>query len=478
MFQKIIKTEWRNLIAERSFLVLAVAFSILTIYGIHNAANWTKEKREQSQLLLEKHEKNLAEKQDKVRQGVKGSKEPGNTSPDPGDPYEIGMNLHYAVLPFLPSAVFSVGQSDVLANYAGIAMTTLQRTEADKEGFENPLSFLTGKIDLSFVIVYLLPLLVLAVSFNLLSGERENGTLQLLLANPVALKTLLSAKIAAQFLILIAVFTAALTAGVAFAAFSSDPQFWFRFLLLIVLVAVYGLFWFSLSAFINSFGLGSSTNAVIAAASWLILVLVLPSLLNVVISATYPVSPRSEVVSAIRGVNLDMRRDGEKLLNEFYQDHPELIPKDGTTDTKDFGLAFVYIQREQKRRVSEVEARFDEQLRKQQSLVRTLRFLSPSVIAFESVNDISGTGLERYSRFRQQTREFDQVWDEYFTVKIFRNELLTVGDFDQLPRFQFREESQSSLLSRVLVGMLFLLSASTILVFAAFRKLKKYRLEK
>lgn len=478
MFQKIIKTEWRNLFAERSFLILAVVFSLLTIYGILNAGNWVKTKSEQSRILIEKHEKNLAEKQQKVRQGVKGSNVPGNSTPDPGDPYEIGMNLHYAVKPFASSAIFSVGQSDILSNNAGIALTTLQRTEADKEGFENPLSFLTGKFDLAFVIVYLMPLFVLAMSFNLLSAERENGTLQLILANPLKLKTLLTAKVTAQFLLIFVIAAVAAVAGILLSAQSFAGEFWLKFSLWLILVLAYTAFWFALAVFINSFGFSSATNAVVTSSSWLSLVLILPTLLNVVISAVYPVPPRSEVVSAIRGVNLDMRRDGEKLLTEFYQDHPELIPKDGKTDTKDFGLAFVYVQRETKKRVAEVENRFDEQLQNQQNLVKKLRFLSPSIIAQEAVNDIAGTGLERYTEFRRQTKEFDKTWDTYFSTKIFRNEMLTAEEFDRIPRFKFQEESFGDLFSRISFGVLFLLVATAILMFLAFGKLQNYRLEK
>jgi len=476
MYQRIIRTEWRNLFAEKSFLILATVFSILAIYGLLNAANWVRSKTEESRNLVEKHEKNLSEKQEKVRQGVKGSNAPGNAVPDPADPYEIGMNLHYVVMPLASSAIFSVGQSDVLTNNAGIAISTLQRTEADKDGFENPLSFLSGKFDLAFVVVYLLPLFVLAMSFNLLSGERENGTLQLLLANPLSLKNLLMAKVTAHSLLLFGIVTVAVIIGILLSVQSFGGGFWLKFLLLLALVLAYTAFWFAIAVLINSFGFSSASNAVAASAAWLILVLILPTLLNVYTSAVYPVPPRSEVVAAIRGVNLDMRRDGEKLLTEFYQDHPELIPKDGKTDTKDLGLAFVYVQREQKKRVSEVEIRFDEQLGKQQNLVKNLRFLSPSIIAQEAINDIAGTGLERYTRFRRQTKEFDKIWDAYFSAKIFRNEMLTAEEFEQIPRFSFREEPTRDLLVRVASGIVFLIAISSILVITALKRFKGYEI--
>jgi len=478
MFQKIIKTEWRNLFAERSFWILAVVFAILLGYGIYNGANWVKNREAQSKILIETQEKDLAEKKEKTAQGFKGSFEPGNFQPDPSDPYSIGMSLQYAVLPFASTAVFSIGQADILPIDAGVTISTLQRTVADKSGFENPLSFLAGRFDLSFVIVYLLPLFVLAMSFNLLSSERENGTLQLLLSNPLKLKTLLTAKVTAQFILILGIVLIVSLVGVLMTANTSANDFWSRSLLWILLITAYTAFWFSLAVFINSFSFLSATNAVISSATWLILVLILPSLLNVAISMIYPIPPRSEIISAERAVNLDMRKEGSKLLAEHYQDHPELMPKGEKPDLNDFGLAFVYIQQRKKEKVQEVENRFNKQLGKQQNLVLNLRFLSPSIITQEALNDIAGTGLERYAHFRGQVKNFDKEWTDYFTPKIYRLEKLTVPDFEQIPRFKFQEESFANVFNRVIYGVLFLFVVSAGLMFSAFRKLQNYRLER
>ncbi|MDQ3089405.1 MAG: DUF3526 domain-containing protein [Acidobacteriota bacterium] len=478
MFQKIIKTEWRNLFAEKSFLILAVVFALLIAYGISSGANWIGERRAQSFDLLAAQEKDFADKKEKAARGYKGSTEPGNYEPDPSDPYTIGMSLQYAVLPFASAAVFSLGQADVLPVDAGVTISTLQRTKADKTGFENPLSFLAGRFDLSFVVVYLLPLFILALSFNLLSGEREAGILQLILSQPLKLRNLLTAKIAAQFALVFALVLVISLIGVFLVAPNFSADFWVRVGLWILLVLTYSAFWFALAAFINSFGFSSAANAVISSASWLILVLILPSLLNVAVSAAYPVPSRNELISAVRNVNLDIRRDGSRLLAEHYQDHPELMPKDGKTDVNDFGLAFIYIQREQKKRVDEVEEKFAAQLAAQQKLVKTFRFLSPSIVAQEASNDIAGTGLERYQNFRSQVKEFDKTWSDYFVPRIYRMENLSAADFDQIPRFQYKEESIVSVFNRVIFSVLFLLIVSAALMYLAFGKLKKYGLEK
>jgi len=466
------------LFAEKSFLILAFAFAALFAYGVFGGASWIKEKNRASQILLEKQAADLADKREKTARGFKGSEEPGNYEPDPSDPWEIGMGLHTAILPFHRAAIFSVGQADVLPMEAGVSVATLQRTKGDKTGFENPLSFLNGRFDLSFVVVYLLPLFVLALSFNLLSNERESGVLQLLLSQPLKLKNLVAAKIAAQFVLIGALVLSVSLIGILLAVKDFSGVFLARVALWILLVAAYSAFWFALAAFVNSFGFSSATNAVVAAAGWLVLVLILPSLLNVFITAAYPVPSRNALVSAVRSVNLDMRRDGKRLLAEHFRDHPELMPKTGAKATEDFGLAFVYIQQEQKKRVREIEDKFAAQLAAQQNLVKTFRFLSPSIIAQEASNDIAGTSLERYQNFRGQIREFDQKWTDFFAPKIYRMENLSAADFDAIPHFSHGEESTGAVAQRVGTGILFLAAATFVLLFLAFGKLKNYELQK
>lgn len=479
MFLRIISHEWRNLFAERGFLLLAAVFAALLGYGVWAGASWVSGREAESRALVEAEAKELTARKEQTASGFKGSSEPGNFRPDPSDPYTTGMSLQHAVLPFTPAAVFSTGQADVLTPDAGVTISSLQRTKADKTGFENPLSFLAGRFDLSFVVVYLLPLFVLALGFNLLSGERERGTLQLLLSQPLSLRKLLAAKAVAQLALVLAVVLAVSLAGVLVSvAEVGSGDFWARASQWVLLVGLYAAFWFALAAFINSFGLASATNAVVCAACWLILVLVLPSLLNVAVSAAYPVPSRGELVSAVRSVNLDMRRDGSRLVAEHYQDHPELMPREGRADPSNFALAYVIVQREQKQRVGAVEDRFASQLAAQQSLVSKFRFLSPSVVAQEAANDIAGTGLARYQHFRTQVKEFDRAWADFFVPRIFRLEKLSAADFDQIPRFQYREESNRAVAARVVPGLLFMLAATAALLLLAFGRLKRYRPER
>ncbi len=474
--KKIIKMEARGLFIDRAFPAIAVMFAALLVYGFFNAAAWMKVRGSQSQTIVQTQDQEIEDRRTKVAAGEKGSNEPGNFKADPGDPYDIGVSLQHAVLPFVPAAIFAVGQSDILPLDLGASLLTPQRTKADKVGFENPLSFLYGKFDSAFVVVYLLPLLILAFSFNLLSSERELGTLQLVLSQPISLVEMMMSKMTAQFLVIAGILLISLIAGIIVTgSYLSNGELVIRSLFWLLLVFCYAAFWLSVAIFINSFGYGSATNAVASVTAWLSFVLVIPSVLAIAVSALYPLPPRSEVTSAIRNINLDMRRDGQKLISEYYQDHPELMPADGKIDAADFGLAFVYIQSEHKKKIAEIETRFDEQLRHQQDLVSMTRFLSPAIVTNEALNDLAGTGLSRYALFRHQAKQFDSDWSAYFRSKIFRNEPVTLEDFDRFPRFEFQEPPTIEYLTRAGIGIAGIFVFTLALLIAAIARLKKLR---
>ena len=78
--------------------------------------------------------------------------------------------------------------------------TDAKETVTGGAELENPQRLLSGRLDLAFVLIYLYPLLILAISYNLLSAEQEQGTLALLLSQPVSLRTVILAKVAVRVL--------------------------------------------------------------------------------------------------------------------------------------------------------------------------------------------------------------------------------------------------------------------------------------
>ncbi|MCA6106178.1 ABC transporter permease [Bradyrhizobium cenepequi] len=117
---------------------------------------------------------------------------------------ERSITKHACVIPNAPLAALAIGQSDMMPNYYRISYLSKVQFMYDTE-IENPWNLLSGHFDLAFVIVFVLPLLVTTLGYNLLSAEREHGTLRMLCSQPLSVATLLTGKLVVRMLALLAI---------------------------------------------------------------------------------------------------------------------------------------------------------------------------------------------------------------------------------------------------------------------------------
>ena len=91
-------------------------------------------------------------------------------------------------------AIFNVG----IANYIGRNLHINSYSTSELHGSKiesNPVWALFGDFNLTFIIKYILSLLALVFSYNMLSGEKEGGTLRLVASFPVPRDTLILGKL-------------------------------------------------------------------------------------------------------------------------------------------------------------------------------------------------------------------------------------------------------------------------------------------
>ncbi len=92
---------------------------------------------------------------------------------------DLGLLLYYLKFSFVnpaqPIAGLSIGQSDVNSHIQNVKILNLEGQKYDTD-FINPMRLQVGNLDMSFLIIFLFPLLIIALSFNILSEEMEKGT--------------------------------------------------------------------------------------------------------------------------------------------------------------------------------------------------------------------------------------------------------------------------------------------------------------
>lgn len=471
MIGKIMRHDLRMLTADKTLWLVAAMFLVSVAGGIYNGARFAENRR----TAVAEAEKKACDALDKQKAEVAEYESAAKALPSPAPPVFLPSGKAApVVMPPAALAALSIGQADIYPFATTVDIMTEKNDLFQEYEQDNPLSLLNGKFDLAFVFVFIFPLIILALSYNLLSAEKENGTLQLSLANAaLSLKTLLAGKVLTRALIILAVSVGFSILGLILAGVNlSDADTLVRLVLWFVVVAAYALFWFAAAVLINSFGFSSATNAMMLGGVWVLIVVIMPSLLNVAATSFHPVPSRLEFVSKIREADNQTRSAGEKLLQTYYGDHPELAPPGGMSQSEGTQRFYAIRQERQKRLLPEVE-RFETQLAAQQNLINRYRILSPAVVMQESLNDIAGTSTERQKSYVRQIREFVSEWHSVLIPKLMRRETLKAGDYDNFPRFEFREESFSVIANRLVAGILLLLVPSLILCFIAFILLKR-----
>ncbi len=471
LIAEVFRHEWKSLFEDRSALCVILLFLALAAYGIYNGKLW-------SDRINAANSATVAEKEEKLRAFQEELAKPKEADAkkeftEKNDPFLAGQTGYTATMPRTPLSALAVGQSDLLPTTYFASIMSRQRTIGDKYGFENPVSLLTGRFDLAFVIIYLFPLLILALTYNLISGEKESGTLQLLLSQPISLSQIVFGKVLqrATLLIGLAILVSIIGALAGGANFADSQTFLGLGLWLLTLV-IYGGFWFGAAVLINAFGKTSAANAVALIGIWITLVLVVPTLLNITVTQLYPTPSRTELMTAIRENIKDFRRDGNNMLAKYYEDHPELRP--AGEETEDFGETFLLVQMDLDNQTAPIEKRFETQLAKQQTLVDRARFISPAIAVQTALNDLAGNGAARFSNFKQQGETFAEKWKNFFSSRVFRKTLLTDADYAEIPRFRFAEESSSELANRTVLSLLAILLPGAMLIVLSVIFLRRY----
>ncbi|MCL4779211.1 MAG: ABC transporter permease [Gammaproteobacteria bacterium] len=385
---------------------------------------------------------------------------PGQGPPQGTNAGAVGAETAaYIALPPTGLAALSIGQSDIQLDYLPITMGKSLAMTANAE-LENPVNLLAGSFDVAFVVIFLLPIFILAMTYDLLSSERERGTLAMVLAHPVSLRKLMASKLMARAAIILLVVTGlGLVAVLAVGNYLETPETWLRFALWIIVTLVYSMFWFALAVLVNIYGQSSSTNGTILAGAWLILVVIIPTLISLVATTIYPVPSRMDLTVAAREAQTAAEKNMDKSLNAFYAEHLEYVPA-GDQRAMDFMTLGQASANTIEKALSPLYAEFQARRGQQQGLVQRSQYLSPAVMMQLALNEISGTSSERYEDFLQQAAKFRTEWNDYFAERFLRQDPLRPADYDSFPAFRYQPEPFSVVLKRLapsLSGLLILL---------------------
>ena len=176
-------------------------------------------------------------------------------------------------------SIFNVGMEKSGADMVSIQLATpIWEKEAQKHGSDNPFLSIFLSVDVTFVFKIVMSALAILFAYNTISGEREDGTLKLVLSNPVPRDALVLGKYLGGMLSLFPIVVVSFTVGIVIAYASPATDFDVGDLLRLFMVLVVSLLYVSicylLGLYLSVWTKEAATTLILSMFIWGILTIV------------------------------------------------------------------------------------------------------------------------------------------------------------------------------------------------------------
>ena len=258
------------------------------------------------------------------------------------------------------------------------------------------------KIDWAFVIGYVLSLIALLFTFDSVAGERERGTLRLMLANSVPRHTVLGGKFLGALMSMSIPFALAVLINLLVLSTSSTislgPDAWGRLGIIFLVGLLYTCLFLALGLLVSTRVQRSTVSLVMLLLTWVTLVVFMPSVLALIASGFS--SPISE----------DELRVTRKQINDKHLEEYRRVLGRSRSETLHAGSKYVTHEAVEQERL--VEKRLDEQITQVQ-LARSITRISPTAVLQHLLESFAGTGFERHLQFLENAQRYASEYRKF-----------------------------------------------------------------
>lgn len=331
---------------------------------------------------------------------------------------DLGLLLYYLRFTLIKKpeniSAISIGQSDVNPLLQAVTIRALEGQKYDTD-FENPSLLMSGNLDLGFVIIYLFPLILIAMTFNLYSEEKELGTWRILAAQTSGKAQFLFKKLLVRIVYVFAVLIFLMILASTILQIPMNTNFWAIFLLSVL----YILFWSALCFWLVSFLKNSSFNALALISIWVVLTILFPALVNNYVINTYQVPEALDAMVEQRDgyhEKWDMKKD--ITMNGFIGSYPQFIKYEVPED--EFSWIWYYgMQYMGDMAAKETSQEMTDKIMLRNKVSEQIALLVPTMHAQLSFNKLAGTDMVSHLSFLEALTNFHKNLREGFYTKIF-----------------------------------------------------------
>jgi len=398
--------------------------------------------------------------------------------------------------PYLPDKV--------VTDFSGVFQTV---KESNTDG---ALAVLLGQIDFRFCMVYVVSLMALVFTFNTVSGERERGTLRLLIACSVPRGALLFCKWLSKTLVLIVPFLVAVCMALLVLIASpqidlNTPQLVYSIVMILGISLLLIICMTILGVCLSTYATGSLQSITLLLTTWVLLVLGIPKVTPMIANIIHRPECRRVISMRKTARTVDLMAEfyarREKEIASLYGIGPGemrkwrsgLVPQGMQKLTLEARQALMdevtdhseQLWREYRHRIplelEKIEAQYQNQLQATHTLTMVLSRLSCLSCYIYTIADLAGTGIHEPRNYMDNAKRYQEQISQllYNNIIVRKNGYGWEKGFhpSQVPTFpdmQYARPNLKTIISRRLWDVLLLVFYSVLFYSLAFFRLLKY----
>jgi ABC-type transport system involved in multi-copper enzyme maturation permease subunit len=326
-----------------------------------------------------------------------------------------------------PMQIFASGVNDDIGRYSNVnSFNPVKLIHSNYS--DNPVYAIFRFIDFAFIVTIILSLFVIIFTYDAINGEKERGTLQLVLSNAVPRKDYIIGKITGIWLGLIVPLFIPVLLGILLVLLYRIPftaDTWLRLVLLLSASFLLYTFFIVLGILSSTLTLRSSTSFLISLSAWIIFVFIIPRAGIMTAAQIIRVPGFAEIQGRESSFekqrwekNMNDAQERWKLRNADIEKQPEEV-RSSMRDQK----MWEWMEEEDKERkqvqidVDNYNVKLTEDFRnsklQQEKLGFTLSSFSP-VSAFQlCAMNIAGTDINLKNRYEDLLTKYRTVFNDY-----------------------------------------------------------------
>jgi ABC-2 type transport system permease protein len=406
--------EWKHFVRSPFKIVAVLLFIIASIYGLQNGAALYNKQNEE----IERINKETATKNEVILSYFENNEKGPKERPwvDVTTPFwAIWSTPTYHFKKPSPAIVYNIGQAEQYGFYKAIGTSSSPYDADMAKEIANPERIQSGTLDFSFVVLFLLPLLLLILLYNIKGQEAEQGFLSLVFVQTGSKNWwVFSRTLFYVFLLLFILFGILVYGAILTNVFEAGNVFWNVYFW----DSIYLLFWVAIYFLILKYGKNTVSNTLQMIGIWLVISFIIPAAIQQWVSIEKPTNLMVDLIDAKRDKTDEIYDQPNKVT---YQQLFDLYPSLRETKIVKDSILLRKARRNSIRPLINVAmksatAKIEEDNHSKNELISKTYWFNPLTYFQNKLNHLSETHYDDYQIYRD---DIQKLIDKRIEVLVF-----------------------------------------------------------